>query len=429
MLQAVNIKPGEKIKLSSGTYHIESEIGSGGFGTVFKGIKEGSYFAIKLNRIWELMPDDREDLKKRIKLEYEISNTIHSEHIVHTYSYDELNENPILVMDYCPDGCLRNKIGKPFDPDDLNRIIIQILSGLNVLHSYDIIHRDIKPENILFNRNTALLTDFGISANLKNRVTQRNIRGHSLKVFATLSYSPPEQSQKIVAFKLTGPTNDIFSFGVILYEMITEGKLPFGDIIEFKEDSEIVERRKTHGEWNAEILKKHTNNRTWIEIIEKCLNPDPRMRFQTANEVLQKLSGYKPDLINQNAIWKLIVLVGSDKGKEYNITNLSHYKNKRILTIGRVDEHNPSVNDIPVYETSSSYISLHHGTLECIIRDKTPTWYLRDGQWYSKDGVKGWYLSTNGVKVNDAKVNQFGIELKANDIIKIGKIVLKIICE
>jgi serine/threonine protein kinase len=211
--------------------------------------------------------------------------------------------------------------------------------------------------------------------------------------------------------------------------MITEGKLPFGDIIEFKEDSEIVERRKTQGKWNAEILKKHTNNRTWIEIIEKCLNPDPRMRFQTANEVLQKLSGYKPGLINQNAIWKLIVLVGPDKGKEYNITNLSHYKNKRILTIGRVDEHNPFMNDVPVYETSSSFISLHHGTLECIIRDKTPTWYLRDGQWYSKDGVKGWYLSTNGVKVNDTKVNQFGIELKANDIIKIGKIVLKIICE
>jgi pSer/pThr/pTyr-binding forkhead associated (FHA) protein len=99
------------------------------------------------------------------------------------------------------------------------------------------------------------------------------------------------------------------------------------------------------------------------------------------------------------------------------------------LTIGRVDEHNPFVNDIPVFETSSSYISLHHGTLECIIRDKTPTWYLRDGQWYSKDGVKGWYLSTNGVKVNDTKVNQFGIELKVNDIIKIGKIVLKIIRE
>jgi len=243
------------------------------------------------------MPDDREDLKRRIKLEYQISNTIHSEHIVHTFSYDELDENPVLVMDYCPDGSLRQRIGKSLNTDDFNRIFIQILSGLDVLHSYDIIHRDIKPENILFKSGTALLTDFGISANLRNRVTQRNIRGHSLKVFATLSYSPPEQSQKNVAFKLTGPTNDIFSFGVILYEMITEGKLPFGDIIELKEDSGVIEKRKARGEWNVEILEKFTRNRILIEIIDKCLQPDPEMRFQSANEVLQKLSIYKPDLL------------------------------------------------------------------------------------------------------------------------------------
>jgi serine/threonine protein kinase len=429
MLQSVNIRPGEKIKLSSGTYLIESEIGSGGFGTVFKGIKEGNYYAIKLNRIWELMPEDREDLKRRIKLEYEISNTIHSEQIVHTHSYDELYENPVLVMDYCPDGSLRKKIGTLFDPDDLIRTIIQILSGLNVLHSYDIIHRDIKPENILFKNNTALLTDFGISANLKNRVTQRNIRGHSLKVFATLSYSPPEQSQKNIAFKLTGPTNDIFSFGVILYEMITQGKLPFGDIVEFKEDSELVETRKAQGAWNVENLKMFSKNKTCIEIIDKCLQPDPKMRFQSVNEILQKLSVYKPDLINQNICWKLIVLEGPDTGKEFNLTNLSRYKNKRILTIGRFDENDPLINDVPIYEKSGNYVSLHHGTLECIMKDEIPTWYLRDGQWYSKDGDKGWYLSTNGITVNNNRISQSGIILNDNDLIRIGRIVMKIVCE
>jgi serine/threonine protein kinase len=428
MLQAVRINPGDRITLSSGIYQIEDEIGSGGFGTVFKAKKDGNFYAIKLNRFWELLPDDREDLKKRIKLEYEISNGIYSEHIVHAFSYDEMNGNPVLVMDYCPDGNLRRRIGKPFNSEDLNRIIIQILSGLNVLHSYDIIHRDIKPENILFKSNTALLTDFGISANLKNRVTQRNIRGHALKVFATISYSPPEQSQKNVAFKLTGPTNDIFSFGVILYEMITQGNLRFGDITEFKEDSEAIEKRKINGEWNIEILKNYTNNRTWIEIIEKCLRPDPVMRFRSVNEIIQKVGALKTNN-KRDAKWKLKILVGPDAGKKFNITNLSHYKNKRILTIGRFDESNPLVNDIPICEGSSTFLSLHHATLECIIKDEVPTWYIRDGQWYVRDGIKGWYLSTNGIKVNDNKIDEFGIELKANDIIKIGKIMVSLICE
>jgi len=125
----------------------------------------------------------------------------------------------------------------------------------------------------------------------------------------------------------------------------------------------------------------------------------------------------------------LKVLAGPDKGKEYNITNLTHFKNKRILTIGRFDEHDPLINDIPIYESSGSYVSLHHGTLECILKDETPAWYLRDGQWYSKDGEKGWHLSTNGITVNENRISQSGIMLKNNDLIKIGKIVMKIVCE
>ena len=135
MLQSVKIEPGEHINLSSGTYLIKSIIGSGGFGTVYKALKNGKIFAIKLNRIWELLPIDREDIKRRIKQEFEISHSIKSSHIVQTYSYDEIHENPILVMDYCPDGSLRNKIGQNSGIEKVNKIAIQILNGLNILHS------------------------------------------------------------------------------------------------------------------------------------------------------------------------------------------------------------------------------------------------------------------------------------------------------
>lgn len=426
MLQSVKIKPGEKITLSSGIYSIDCEIGAGGFGTVYKGKKGLQVFAIKLNRMWELLPEDREDLRKRIKLEFEISNTIFSEHLVRTFSYDEINENPILVMDYCPDGSLRSRIGKPFNPDEINRISYQILTGLSILHSYQIIHRDIKPENVLFKKDNALLTDFGISANLKNRVTQRNIRGQALKIFATLSYSPPEQSSKNLAFKTTGPTNDIFSFGVILYEIITEGLLPFGDVRNFEEDSKKVEERKIHGEWDIKTLKKYTDNKSLIGIIDRCLQPDPKMRFQSASEIIHELKDYKSAKVDSNAIWKLTVVNGCDEGKEFNLTNLSRFKDKRILTIGRFDEADPLANDISLHEESGCYISLHHGTFEFALKDNFSVWNLRDGQWYSKYGVVGWYCSRNGIKVNNQPVSKSGIELRHKDQIKIGETLLEI---
>jgi len=429
MLKAVSIQVGQQLELSTGTYQIDSEIGTGGFGTVYKARKKDADYAIKLNRMWELLPADREDIRKRIKQEYEISNTIHSAYLVHAFSYDELHENPVLIMEYCPDGNLRKRIGTEFAHSELVNISTQILSGLNTLHAYDIIHRDVKPENILFKKGVALLTDFGISANLKSRVTRPNIMGHARKVFATLSYSPPEQSQKDVAYKQTGPTNDIFSFGVILYEMITRGSLPFGSIEDFQTDAGIIDERKNNGEWDVQQLVPRIKNQVWIDIISRCLVPDPMARFQSATEIQSLLQTTDPQVVQKVLNWKLIVLEGDDTGRQYNLTNLAKNLNKRILSIGRYIEGMPRINDISISEKKGTYISKHHGTLEFEIKDGQTFWYIRDGQWYEKNHAKGWYPSTNGIKVNDKRIDQSGIQLSNNDIIKIGKVVYKIICE
>lgn len=429
MLKSVAIQPGQLIKLSSGTYQIESEIGSGGFGTVYKANKDGASYAIKLNRIWELLPDDREDIKKRIKLEFEISNTIFSEHVVHTYSYEEIDENPVLVMDYCPDGSLRKRIGEVFSHEDLVDISVQILCGLNILHTYDIVHRDVKPENILFNKGVALLTDFGISANLKSRMTRTNIMGYALKIFATLSYSPPEQSQKTLAYKQTGPTNDIFSFGVILYEIIMKGALPFGSVEDFQADSRIIEERKLKGNWDKKSLRSHVPADIWLKIISRCLAPNPGDRYQSALEIISDIQNVNPDTPKRETAWTLIVEEGPDIGQQYNLTNLSRNLNKRVLTLGRYDQSGSRKNDISINEESSTFVSTRHATLECTMEDGKTAWHIRDGQWYEKDGLKGWHVSTNGLKVNNTRIDQSGIRLNCNDLIKAGKVLFKIICE
>jgi serine/threonine protein kinase len=430
MLQAIKIQPGEYLKLSSGTYFIEREIGKGGFGSVYKAIKDNRAYAVKVNRIWEVLPEDREEIRKRIKQEFEISSSIQSAHIVHAHSYDEISENPILVMDYCPDGNLRGKIGKSYNIDEVNNIGLQVLQGISSLHFFNVIHRDIKPENILFKKDTALLTDFGISANLQSRLTKTDIRGHALKVFATLSYSPPEQSQKSQAYKLTGPTIDIFSFGVIMYELLTQGNLPFGNLEDFKEDSKIVEERKLNGKWDIEKLVKYTGTNYWFTIIQRCLYPDPRVRFQTTNEIINIINtNWSQNNLLSQIIWKILIIEGLETGKEYNLTNLAKFKYKNILTIGRYDKQDPFLNDIAIREEGGSYISGRHGTFECIINNNIPQWSIRDGQWYKEDGIPGWHPSRNGIKVNDIKIDKNGLVLNNNDVIKIGKTKLRFFCE
>ena len=429
MLRAVAIQAGQPLELSSGTFQIDCEIGTGGFGTVFRARKEDTDYAIKLNRIWELLPDDREDIRKRIKLEYDISNTIHSAYLVHAYSYDEIHGNPVLVMEYCPEGNLRRRIGTEFTHTQLVNISIQILSGLNTLHAYEIIHRDVKPENILFKDGIALLTDFGISANLKSRVTKPNIMGHAMKVFATLSYSPPEQSQKNIAYRQTGPTNDIFAFGVILYEMITRGSLPFGSIEDFKENARIIEERKASGNWDTQQFLSLQKQQLWYDIISRCLLPDPTTRFQSAMEIIDMIQGLDPQVAQKDLNWKLIVVEGDDSGRQYSLTNLAKYLNKRVLTIGRYVEGTPRSNDISIGEKKDTYISKHHGTLEFEIDLDHTCWFIRDGQWYEKDKLKGWYPSTNGIKVNKKRIDQSGIQLSNNDLIRIGKVLFRVISE
>lgn len=428
MLQKIKIKTGGSINLSSGTYIIEEEIGEGGFASVYKAKKDDQYFAIKLNRIWELLPGDREEIKERIRQEFAISNSIQSSHIVHAYSLDEINENPVLVMDYCSDGNLRNRIGKAYDSEALINIALQILYGINTLHSFGIIHRDIKPENILFKKELAMLTDFGISVNLKHRLTETDIMGHSLKVFATLSYSPPEQSQKSLAYKQTGPTIDIFSFGVIMYELITKGTLPFGNIKEFQDDSKIIEEKKISGDWDGRTFKRLTNSDLWYDIIRKCLDPDPKKRYQTSDQIIDLLTANSEKPISTNISWIIQIIEGFESGREYNLTNLSKNLKKNLLTIGRFDEEDPFVNDLAIKEDSTNYISNHHGTFECIITGGIVKWYLRDGQWYQKNNEKGWYLSKNGIEVNSKKIDKAGVNLVNNDMIRIGKTIIKFSC-
>lgn len=429
---AINISAGYRLASKQNSYTIEKELGEGGFGSVYLVTDGRMKYAMKLTKMWTFMPQERLEYAKRFKQEYEYGSKIQSRYLVKSHDFDLLEGNPYLIMDLCGGGNLRDIVGDPITISDLDRLAFGILTGLKDLHNEGIIHRDIKPENVLFDdQKTPKLADFGISASIKKRHTIANFMGHAKEVFATGTYSPPEQMDPRRAMKVMGPANDIYAFGAMMYEIITQGNLPFGPFEDFMKNMATYEQRKVKEDWDIQTLERFTPDRRWTKIISRCIRYEPDNRYRTIEEILYDL-GYNPGnedtvVVTPHSNWKLRVQNGEEIGREYYVTNLARNMGKQILTIGWFNEKEPFSNDVGLSELFTQYISNFHATLE--FDASSYRWRIKDGQWRTKNGVPGWYLSTNGVLVEGRKVDHTGILLSPNDIIAIGDTTLKVIVD
>jgi serine/threonine protein kinase len=427
----VNITQGSQVVSKTNSYQVEKELGEGGFGSVYLIRDARQQYAMKLTKMWTFMPHERLEYAKRFRQEFEYGSRINSRYLVKSHDFDTLEGNPFLVMDLCSGGNLRDLVGDRLPAEQLDAIAFGILTGLHDLHNEGIIHRDIKPENVLFDTSrTPKLADFGISASIKKRHTIANFMGHAKEVFATGTYSPPEQMDPRRAMKVMGPANDIFAFGAMMYELITCGSLPFGPFEDFIADMMAYEQRKMRENWDMATLKAHAPHPKWINIISRCIRFEPDNRYPTIADILGDL-GYMPaatsetSIVRADSIWKLRIQNGEEIGREYHITNLIRNLGKQTLTIGWFNEEDPFTNDLGVSEHFTQYISGYHATLE--YRPSDWHWLIRDGQLRQRDGAQGWYPSTNGTLVNGRKLGIEGQLLRANDIISIGDTTLKVI--
>ena len=399
------------------SYTVTKALGEGAFGKVFKVTdNSGRVYALKLLKLWEVHPEIRQQLADRFEMEYQ-TGQIDSPYLVHSLGHGFVYGNPYILMEFCPNGDLTSsKISL-----DWIRVGKQVLLGLKALHCCGKVHRDLKPENVLVKQDgTAALTDFGISGDRNKRMTERNILGKPLQIFGTYAYMPPEQVQPKRGDATVLPTTDIFSFGVMMYQMLT-GELPFGPL---NDENELVMYIKNgrEGIWNRTALSKTAYGKIYKPVIEGCLVPDFKHRLQSVDDVMRMLPhGNSGDIsplhepISPTNIrgYLLRIMQGEEYGKTFDITALSH--SRLILNIGRLDS---SVNNsIPILETQSCYISRRHCTLEYDINDKI--WFIRDGQW-DRSASGGWKRSTNGTFVNSKEVNENGYFLKVGDIISIG---------
>lgn len=429
-----------------GKFTIDKMLGEGSYGRVYKVRHGQKHYALKLFKFWEILSSERTELTKRFDREFE-TGRIQSSHLVHSLEKGIVQGNPYIVMEFCSGGDLLSYASSA-SKINYSKVASEILFGLRDLHNNGKIHRDLKPENILVKENgTVVITDFGITGDQNNRLTMRG------QIMGTPVYMAPEQRNP-PRFKkpYVLPTVDIFSFGVLMYELLT-GSLPFGPINSNDQYAVYVANAKK-GSWDRQLLQQKKPD--WMPLIEGCLRPDLNARLQSIEDVLKlvpnaaKSSG---SFDSSNAAHQrqqmangiiLRIKQGEEYGIGYKIANVVN-GTPRILTMGRKDD--DVLNHIPITENDSSYISRRHCTLEYDVDKKR--WLIRDGQYRMRCGIAEktfkdpfpcrscsaqchpnpggqWQRSLNGTYINSKEVDEKGCYFSLGDIITIGEVKLKV---
>ena len=206
-----------------GRYRIEAHIGEGGMAAVYRAYDErlDRQVAIKFIRFSGSTESISSETLKRFEREARALAKLSHPNIVKVYDYGEHNGYPYLVMEYLMGGTLRQRTGYPMNYREAAKLLLPIARALDYAHRQGVIHRDVKPSNILLTESgEPMLSDFGIAKLIYNKETI-SLTGEGVSV-GTPEYIAPEQS---VGAELDQRA-DIYSLGVIFYELIT-GRKPY----------------------------------------------------------------------------------------------------------------------------------------------------------------------------------------------------------
>lgn len=263
----------ERVGQQLGNYRLISLLGTGGFAEVYLG--EHIYLktpgAIKL---LQTKLANQEDLANFLTEAQTIAKLVHP-HIVRVLEFGLDGETPYLVMDYAPNGTLRQRHprGTQLPLTTIVPYVKQIAEALHYAHEEKFIHRDIKPENMLVGRrNTILLSDFGIAL-----IAQSSRYQVTQEVIGTVAYMSPEQIEG-----KPRPASDQYSLGVVVYEWLT-GDRPFhGSFTELCTQHMFASPHPLHEKIPGLSLAVE-------QVVMKALSKDAKQRFPSIQDFADAL--------------------------------------------------------------------------------------------------------------------------------------------
>jgi len=272
-----------------GRYKVTGELGRGAMGVVYKGEDPALDRTVALKTI--ILSDEaagRSEYHARFFQEAKAAGRLNHPQIITVYDFGEEGDIAYMAMEFLKGTELRTRMkeGTISVPEAVH-IAEQVAEGLGYAHEHGVVHRDIKPSNIMLLRHDQVkIMDFGIA-----RMRASDQKTGTGLVLGTPKYMSPEQ----VAGSPVDHRSDIFSLGVVLYEMLTHTKLFSG------EDTPQIFHNVTHFQPSAPSRVNPEVPPMLDFVVERALKKDPAVRYQDAFELAGDLHSALAELVNREA--------------------------------------------------------------------------------------------------------------------------------
>jgi serine/threonine-protein kinase len=267
-----------------GRYQVLERVGKGGMGVLYRGFDPVLDREVAIKLMHADFSEDTEQMRPRFYREARAAAKLNHRNIVTIFEFAEESNVPYIVMEFLKGTPLGARMHSqpPLTIDDKLNVVAQLCDGLSYAHEQGVVHRDVKPDNVfILEDGQVKLLDFGIAKLQTSTLTRQG------DVLGSASYMSPEQ---VGGSESVDGRADIFSTGVVLYEMLTgrkpfEGDSPTAVIVKIlKDDPNPIDAAATALPANV------------IAAVMKALQKDPANRFQTADEMSRELQNIRKHL-------------------------------------------------------------------------------------------------------------------------------------